>query len=133
MGLIVWFANICGDEDQSEQSLRHKHVFSTRLAVIAAAQVPEKTSQAAVDAGDQSAGDAASSSSDEGDEPTADVPPAESLPRREISMLEECRGVENYEKLNRISEGTYGVVYRCVTCAVGPYFALTVRWKSVHY
>lgn len=27
-------------------------------------------------------------------------------------MLEECRSVDRYEKLNRISEGTYGVVYR---------------------
>jgi hypothetical protein len=27
-------------------------------------------------------------------------------------MLEECRNVDRYEKLNRISEGTYGVVYR---------------------
>ena len=29
-------------------------------------------------------------------------------------MLDECRSVEHYEKLNRISEGTYGVVYRWV-------------------
>lgn len=29
-------------------------------------------------------------------------------------MLEECRSVDRYEKLNRISEGTYGVVYRWV-------------------
>ena len=34
--------------------------------------------------------------------------------KRRISMLNECRSVENYEKLNRISEGTYGVVYRYV-------------------
>jgi cell division cycle 2-like protein len=32
-------------------------------------------------------------------------------------MLEECRSVECYEKLNRISEGTYGVVYRCAAAA----------------
>lgn len=32
-------------------------------------------------------------------------------------MLEECRSVDRYEKLNRISEGTYGVVYRWVGCA----------------
>jgi len=35
--------------------------------------------------------------------------------KRRISMLNECRSVENYEKLNRISEGTYGIVYRYVT------------------
>jgi len=34
--------------------------------------------------------------------------------KRRISMLNECRSVEKYEKLNRISEGTYGVVYRYV-------------------
>lgn len=41
---------------------------------------------------------------------------APSLPRRSkkaVNMLEECRSVDIYEKLNRISEGTYGVVYRC--------------------
>lgn len=27
-------------------------------------------------------------------------------------MLQECRSVEEFERLNRISEGTYGVVYR---------------------
>ena len=27
-------------------------------------------------------------------------------------MLRECRSVEEFERLNRISEGTYGVVYR---------------------
>jgi hypothetical protein len=37
-----------------------------------------------------------------------DAPPV----KRQISMLKECRSVDNYEKLNRISEGTYGVVYR---------------------
>lgn len=34
--------------------------------------------------------------------------------KRAVNMLEECRSVECYEKLNRISEGTYGVVYRWV-------------------
>lgn len=33
--------------------------------------------------------------------------------RREICMMNACRKVESYERLNRISEGTYGVVYRC--------------------
>lgn len=34
-------------------------------------------------------------------------------PERHISMLNPCRRVEEYEKLSRISEGTYGVVYKC--------------------
>lgn len=32
--------------------------------------------------------------------------------RREINMLNSCRRVGCFERLNRISEGTYGVVYR---------------------
>ena len=32
--------------------------------------------------------------------------------KRGVSMMRECRCVDRYEKLNRISEGTYGVVYR---------------------
>lgn len=34
--------------------------------------------------------------------------------KKAVNMLEECRSVDRYEKLNRISEGTYGVVYRWV-------------------
>ena len=33
-------------------------------------------------------------------------------PKRRVTMMCECRDVHRYEKLNRISEGTYGVVYR---------------------
>ena len=32
--------------------------------------------------------------------------------KRKVSMMQPCRDVDRYEKLNRISEGTYGVVYR---------------------
>ncbi|EFN53586.1 hypothetical protein CHLNCDRAFT_56262 [Chlorella variabilis] len=39
-------------------------------------------------------------------------------------MLEECRSVECYEKLNRISEGTYGVVYRARDRETGEICAL---------
>ncbi|KIY95492.1 cell division cycle 2-like protein [Monoraphidium neglectum] len=42
----------------------------------------------------------------------------------EKSMLEECRSVEEYEKLNRISEGTYGVVFRAREKKTGHIFAL---------
>lgn len=44
--------------------------------------------------------------------------------RREISMLNACRRVECYERLNRISEGTYGVVYRCYPVSPPPYACL---------
>lgn len=39
-------------------------------------------------------------------------------------MLEECRSVDCYEKLNRISEGTYGVVYRARDRETGEICAL---------
>ena len=35
---------------------------------------------------------------------------------RDISMLRACRSVECYEQKNKISEGTYGVVYRSAQC-----------------
>lgn len=47
-------------------------------------------------------------------------PPA----KRAASLLAECRSVEHYEKLNRISEGTYGVVYRARDRATGAICAL---------
>ncbi|KAF8983349.1 hypothetical protein BGZ46_010471 [Entomortierella lignicola] len=39
-------------------------------------------------------------------------------------VLTGCRSVENYEKLNRISEGTYGVVYRAKDRVTGEIVAL---------
>ncbi|KAG0207931.1 Cyclin-dependent kinase 11B [Mortierella sp. NVP41] len=47
------------------------------------------------------------------------VPDAEQHP-----VLTQCRSVENYEKLNRISEGTYGVVYRARDRITGEIVAL---------
>ena len=43
--------------------------------------------------------------------------------RRQICMLNACRRVECYERLNRISEGTYGVVYRCYPVSQSPSLA----------
>ncbi|KAH9300690.1 hypothetical protein KI387_012273, partial [Taxus chinensis] len=34
------------------------------------------------------------------------------LPQRTIDMLQGCRSVDEFERLNKIDEGTYGVVYR---------------------
>lgn len=44
--------------------------------------------------------------------------------KRCVNMLDECRSVDNYEKLNRISEGTYGVVYRARDRETGEICAL---------
>lgn len=39
-------------------------------------------------------------------------------------MILGCRSVESYRKLNRIEEGTYGVVYRAQEISTGEIFAL---------
>lgn len=44
--------------------------------------------------------------------------------KHEVSMMKGCRSVERYEKLNRISEGTYGVVYRAKERETGRICAL---------
>ncbi|KAF4692795.1 Proteasome subunit alpha type-2, partial [Perkinsus olseni] len=44
--------------------------------------------------------------------------------RPHIPVLDGCRSVENYEKLNRIDEGTYGVVYRAREKSSGKICAL---------
>lgn len=38
--------------------------------------------------------------------------------------MQECRSVEEFERLNRISEGTYGVVYRAREKSTGRIVAL---------
>ncbi len=38
---------------------------------------------------------------------------AEAEARRLPSMLQSCRSVDEFERIYRISEGTYGIVYRC--------------------
>ncbi|KAF4714954.1 hypothetical protein FOZ63_003534 [Perkinsus olseni] len=44
--------------------------------------------------------------------------------RPHIPVLDGCRSVDNYEKLNRIDEGTYGVVYRAREKSSGKICAL---------
>ncbi|KAL4427156.1 hypothetical protein ABPG77_001160 [Micractinium sp. CCAP 211/92] len=44
--------------------------------------------------------------------------------KRCVNMLDECRSVDNYVQLNRISEGTYGVVYRARDGETGEICAL---------
>uniref|UniRef100_A0A5B7C2U0 cyclin-dependent kinase n=1 Tax=Davidia involucrata TaxID=16924 RepID=A0A5B7C2U0_DAVIN len=43
---------------------------------------------------------------------------------RSINMLQGCRSVFEYEKLNKINEGTYGVVYRARDKKTGQFVAL---------
>uniref|UniRef100_C4J2P1 [RNA-polymerase]-subunit kinase n=1 Tax=Zea mays TaxID=4577 RepID=C4J2P1_MAIZE len=41
-----------------------------------------------------------------------ETPEPERPPHRCINMLQGCRSVDEFERLNKINEGTYGVVYR---------------------
>lgn len=41
-----------------------------------------------------------------------ETPEPEKPPHRCINMLQSCRSVDEFERLNKINEGTYGVVYR---------------------
>lgn len=47
-----------------------------------------------------------------------------SAPQRSINMLQGCRSVDDFEKLNRIDEGTYGVVFRARDNKTGQVVAL---------
>ncbi|OIT29685.1 PREDICTED: cyclin-dependent kinase G-2 isoform X1 [Nicotiana attenuata] len=45
-------------------------------------------------------------------------------PQRSVNMLQGCRSVDEFERLNRIDEGTYGVVYRARDKKTGEIVAL---------
>uniref|UniRef100_A0A5B6ZT37 cyclin-dependent kinase n=2 Tax=Davidia involucrata TaxID=16924 RepID=A0A5B6ZT37_DAVIN len=54
-----------------------------------------------------------------GDTPESAVPP-----QRCVNMLQGCRSVDEFERLNKIDEGTYGVVYRARDKNTGEIVAL---------
>eukprot|EP00252_Welwitschia_mirabilis_P000125 TRINITY_DN1008_c0_g1_i1.p1 TRINITY_DN1008_c0_g1~~TRINITY_DN1008_c0_g1_i1.p1 ORF type:complete len:816 (-),score=171.29 TRINITY_DN1008_c0_g1_i1:812-3259(-) len=49
---------------------------------------------------------------------------SEQTPQRMIDMLQGCRSVDEFERLNKIDEGTYGVVYRARNKKTGEIVAL---------
>ncbi|XP_062157483.1 cyclin-dependent kinase G-2 isoform X2 [Alnus glutinosa] len=51
-------------------------------------------------------------SGDEDDSRQTPEPEPAAPPQRSLNMLQGCRSVDEFERLNRIDEGTYGVVYR---------------------
>uniref|UniRef100_A0A7N0UWT6 cyclin-dependent kinase n=1 Tax=Kalanchoe fedtschenkoi TaxID=63787 RepID=A0A7N0UWT6_KALFE len=56
------------------------------------------------------AGDPDSDSEDQ--EALHEIQELSALPERSVNMLQGCRSVDEFERLNKIDEGTYGVVYR---------------------
>ncbi|CBI15625.3 unnamed protein product, partial [Vitis vinifera] len=76
---------------------------------------------------EDSEGDRAESSSGLDSEDGNEVHlPVESLPppQRSVNMLQECRSVFEYDRLNKINEGAYGVVYRARDKKTGEIVAL---------
>lgn len=61
-------------------------------------------------------------SEDEDDGRETPEPPAP--PQRTVNMLQGCRSVDEFERLNKIDEGTYGVVYRARDKKTGEIVAL---------
>ncbi|KAF5952844.1 hypothetical protein HYC85_010788 [Camellia sinensis] len=53
-----------------------------------------------------------------------DTPELAVPPQRTVNMLEGCRSVDKFERLNKIDEGTYGVVYRAKDKKTGEIVAL---------
>ncbi|XP_008807532.2 cyclin-dependent kinase G-2 [Phoenix dactylifera] len=54
----------------------------------------------------------------------AETPEPVQSPQRCIDMLQGCRSVDEFERLNKIDEGTYGVVYRAKDKKTGEVVAL---------
>lgn len=63
--------------------------------------------------------------SESDDEPDSAIPIEPPVPpQRTIDMLQGCRSVDEFERLNKIDEGTYGVVYRAKNKKTGEIVAL---------
>ncbi|KAK4760486.1 hypothetical protein SAY87_005379 [Trapa incisa] len=60
----------------------------------------------------------------EGDGDFHGTPEPAGNPQRSVNMLQGCRSVDEFERLNKIDEGTYGVVYRARDKKTGEVVAL---------
>ncbi|PSR84780.1 Cyclin-dependent kinase [Actinidia chinensis var. chinensis] len=70
-------------------------------------------------------GSSSHSDTDSADEHgSRDTPEPVVPPQRTVNMLKGCRTVDDFERLNRIDEGTYGVVYRARDVETGEIVAL---------
>ncbi|KAL0004506.1 hypothetical protein SO802_012067 [Lithocarpus litseifolius] len=63
-------------------------------------------------------------SGDDDDSQGTPEPSPSAVPQRSLNMLQGCRSVDEFERLNRIDEGTYGVVYRARDKKTGEIVAL---------
>jgi cell division cycle 2-like protein len=60
----------------------------------------------------------------EDEDDSCETPEAAGPPQRSVNMLQGCRSVDEFERLNKIDEGTYGVVYRARDKKTGEIVAL---------
>ncbi|XVF02702.1 hypothetical protein REPUB_Repub04eG0197200 [Reevesia pubescens] len=74
------------------------------------------------DINDSSVSESGTDSENENDSRGTPEPPAP--PLRSVNMLQGCRSVDEFERLNKIDEGTYGVVYRAKDKKTGEIVAL---------
>ncbi|GAB4829329.1 hypothetical protein Ancab_018998 [Ancistrocladus abbreviatus] len=58
------------------------------------------------------------------DNNSQEIPEPPGPPQRTVNMLQGCRSVDEFERLNKIDEGTYGVVYRARDKKTGEIVAL---------
>ncbi|XP_071690921.1 cyclin-dependent kinase G-2-like isoform X2 [Rutidosis leptorrhynchoides] len=68
--------------------------------------------------------DALSQSESENEDGSPSTPDPVGPPQRSVNMLQGCRSVDEFERLNKIDEGTYGVVYRAKDKKTGEVVAL---------
>ncbi|KAK4488778.1 hypothetical protein RD792_004565 [Penstemon davidsonii] len=74
--------------------------------------------------GDRNYDDASLGQSDSEYEDDLGSPEPAHPPQRSVNMLQGCRSVDEFERLNKIDEGTYGVVYRAKDKKTGEIVAL---------
>lgn len=77
--------------------------------------------------GEENQNDSSLSKSDtdsEGEDDFRQTPEPAAPPQRCVDMLQGCRSVDEFERLNKIDEGTYGVVYRARDKKTGEIVAL---------
>ncbi|KAJ6808576.1 cyclin-dependent kinase G-2 isoform X1 [Iris pallida] len=77
-----------------------------------------------VDSEDGSGDDQKDGVSDDESEDGDDRAKSADPPQRSINMLQGCRSVDEFERLNKIDEGTYGIVYRAQDKKTGEIVAL---------
>ncbi|XP_031372286.1 cyclin-dependent kinase 10-like [Punica granatum] len=78
-------------------------------------------------------GDYLNQSDSRSDEESSEIEESWSSSQGRVSMLNSCRSVFEFERLNRISEGTYGVVFRAKEKKTGEIVALKKVKMSTAY